>query len=221
MTTRIALIHALPQAIGPVAQSFRELWPEAETVNIMDDKLSVDRERAGDLTPEISERISQLARYALRCRVNAILYTCSAFGPAIEAVSRWTSVPVLKPNEAMFDEALDRGGRIGMLLTFQPSVASMEEDFRVQRAARAERTFLPLELKTVCVPEAMAALQSGDLDSHNKLLAQAARGIEVDVLMLGQFSMAPAREAVQSVVRCPVLTSPDSAVRRLRTLYAP
>src|SRR6185503_11697563 len=117
MTTRIALIHALPQAIAPVAKAFSELWPEAETVNIMDDKLSVDRERAASLTPELTERVSQLARYALKCKADAILYTCSAFGEAIEAVARWSSIPVLKPNEAMFDEALERGGNLGMLLT--------------------------------------------------------------------------------------------------------
>jgi Asp/Glu/hydantoin racemase len=214
MNPRIALIHALPQAIGPVAQSFRELWPDAETVNIMDDRLSVDRERAGELTPEISERISQLARYAMRCNANAILYTCSAFGPAIEAVGRWSSIPVLKPSEAMFGEALERGGRIAMLLTFQPSVASMEEEFRLQAGAGGAA------LSTLCVPEAMSALQRGDLAAHNKLLAEAARGIEADVLMLGQFSMAPAREAVQSAVRCTVLTSPDSAVRRLKGVLA-
>ena len=39
-----------------------------------------------------------------------------------------------------------------------------------------------------------------------------------DALMLAQFSMAPSREAVQSVVSCPVLTSPASAVRKLREL---
>ena len=223
MTTRISCIHALTQSIGPVTKAFAELWPEAETAHIMDDKLSVDRERAGSLTPEIAERISQLARYAMRSKANGILYTCSAFGEAIEAVARWSSIPVLKPNEAMFDEALDRGGEIAMLLTFQPSVASMEEEFRAQRVARTQRGVQAKEanLKTMCVPEAMAALQRGDAATHNRLLAEAAKSIKADLLMLGQFSMAPAREEVHASAHCPVLTSPDSAVRRLKTLIQP
>jgi hypothetical protein len=36
--------------------------------------------------------------------------------------------------------------------------------------------------------------------------------------MLAQFSMAAAQEAVQSVASCPVLTSPASAVRKLKQL---
>jgi Asp/Glu/hydantoin racemase len=217
MKPRIALIHALTQSIGPVAAAFRDHWPDAETVNIMDDKLSVDRERAGSLTPDMVERISQLARYAMRCKANAILFTCSAFGPAIEAVARWSSVPVLKPNEAMFDAALERGGRIVLLLTFQPSVAGMEQEFAAQRAAHGAAAGAA-PLTTICVPEALEALQRGDADTHHRLLREAAGVMEADVLMLGQFSMAPAQAAVQEAVRCPVLTSPESAVRKLKGL---
>jgi hypothetical protein len=44
--TRIALIHAVTVAITPVQSAFRQLWPEAECANILDDSLSVDRERS-------------------------------------------------------------------------------------------------------------------------------------------------------------------------------
>ncbi len=37
-----------------------------------------------------------------------------------------------------------------------------------------------------------------------------------DVIMLAQFSMAEALPVVQQVARCPVLTSPDSAVVKLK-----
>jgi hypothetical protein len=67
----------------------------------------------------------------------------------------------------------------------------------------------------------MTALQRGDLATHNRLLAEAAASMKVDVLMLGQFSMAPAREEVHAAAQCPVLTSPDAAVRRLKTLLQP
>lgn len=49
----------------------------------------------------MAERIASLAQYARRCGAQGILYTCSAFGDAIERVQRAESIPVLKPNEAM------------------------------------------------------------------------------------------------------------------------
>ncbi len=216
MKPRIALIHALTMSFGPVADAFARLWPQPQIQNILDDSLSVDRERAGALTSEFYERIKALADYALRCGADAILYTCSAFGPAIEAVAREASVPVLKPNEAMFDQALKTGGRVGMIATFQPSIAGMEAEFRAQAGNR------PATIASLCVPDAMAALRRGDAAAHHALLVQAARegAQEFDVLMLAQFSMAPAREAVQAAVHCPVLTSPDSAVARLKQILS-
>src|SRR5262249_25597629 len=99
MKRRIALIHAVSVAMQPIADAFRELGPEARCFNLLDDSLSFDRARAGELTPEISARIAALADYARARGADAILYTCSAFGPAIEAVARESDIPVLTPNE--------------------------------------------------------------------------------------------------------------------------
>src|SRR5690242_5704388 len=123
---RIALIHAVTVAMAPVHEAFARLWPAAECVDILDTSLSVDRERDGELTPAMTWRIGTLADYAAATGAAGILYTCSAFGQAIEAAAAATSLPVLKPNEAMFDAALGAGERIGMLATFGPSVDAME-----------------------------------------------------------------------------------------------
>ena len=123
MKTRIALIHAVTVAIEPVQEAFLALWPEAECGNILDDSLSLDRERDGMLTAAMTQRILALAEYAAATGAAGILFTCSAFGEAIEAAAARAPIPVLKPNEAMFEAALAAGQRIGMLATFAPSVA--------------------------------------------------------------------------------------------------
>jgi Asp/Glu/hydantoin racemase len=211
MGVRIALVHAVKVAIAPVEEAFRRHWPEAELSNLLDDSLSRDRARQGALTPDLSRRIAALAQYGIDSGASAVLYTCSAFGEAIEAVKREQKVPVLRPNEAMLSEALKYGRRIGMLATFAPTVPALESELRALDPK--------IEIKSVCVPEAMVALEAGDGATHDRLLTLATPQLGTcDAVILAQFSTARARDAVAQAVSCPVLTSPDSAVRRLKEL---
>jgi Asp/Glu/hydantoin racemase len=213
MSTRIALVHAVAPAMRPIADAFAQLWPAAECVNILDDSLAPDRARSSDLTDDVYRRFDALGDYVAMIGADGLLFTCSAFGKAIERVAGRAAFPVLKPNEAMYEAALSYGKRIGMLVTFEPSVASMTAEFEELVRAREASA----ELRTVCVPDAMAALGRGEPATHDALLADAtARLSGVDVIMLAQFSMAGAEPAVRSRVRVPVLTSPAAAVRKLK-----
>ncbi len=212
--TRIALIHAVEVAMAPIATAFDEHWPDAERVNLWDDSLSVDRARDGALTEAMSSRIGALGDYALSVGAQAILYTCSAFGPAIEAFAQRSPVPTLKPNEAMFDAAFEAGTTIGMLATFPPSVKSMEAEFREAAGGR------DVTLKTVLAADAIDALKAGDADTHNTLLAKAAPQLsDCDAIMLAHFSTSRARASVSAAVGVPVLTSPDAATIALRQRF--
>jgi Asp/Glu/hydantoin racemase len=207
------LIHAVTVAVDPVKAAFAELWPNADTVNILDDSLSGDRARDTDLTVAMQNRIGALGDYALSTGCDAVLFTCSAFGGAIETLARRVTVPVLKPNEAMFDDALSMGDRIGMLATFGPSVGGMEAEFEEQRRARGSKA----TLKAVLVEGALDALKSGDARTHNELVAAAVDRLgEVDAVMLAHFSTSRAFAAVSERTKKPVLTSPRSAVLALR-----
>ena len=215
--TRIALIHATPAAVGPIKDAFAEAWPEPDLVNLLDDSLSRDRALTAELTDGIFSRFDALSRYAMSFGAEAILFTCSAFGPAIERVARSVEIPVLKPNEAMFAEAIAVGGTIGMLATFEPSIASMAEEF----AEQASRAAAPATLESVLVPRAMAALMAGRRDEHDALVAEAAARLTgCDAIMLAQFSMAPAASRLRRQTRTAVLTSPDSAVAALKKKLA-
>ena len=217
MNARIVLIHAVAVAMAPVQEAFAELWPAAECVNLLDDSLSVDRERDGMLTAAMTRRIASLAEYGTGLGAAGILFTCSAFGEAIEATAARAPIPVLKPNEAMFEAALAAGRHIGMLATFAPSVASMEDEFRAMAIARDNHA----EIETFCVPGAMAALKAGDSVEHNRLVAQAAsRFGDCDAVLLAHFSTSRAEAAVSDVLGRPVLTSPGSAVAKLHALIA-
>ncbi len=119
---RIALIHALKHSFAPIEAAFARLWPEARRANLLDDSLSADLARDGALTQGMTERFLPLAHYARGTGAAGILFTCSAFGPCIEACARdLAPIPVLKPNGAMIEEAVATAGpnaQIGLLSPF-------------------------------------------------------------------------------------------------------
>jgi Asp/Glu/Hydantoin racemase len=208
---RIALIHALQHSLPPIAASFAKLWPEVELMHLLDDSLSADLEREGGLTRGMTERFLKLGRYATGTGADAILFTCSAFGPCIEAVARAERpTPVLKPNEAMIEQAVAKGSRIGLLSTFPPTLATMPREF-------------PGSVQVVpkLADGARAALDGGNTGEHDRLIAEAAKSLrDCDVIALSQFSMARAAPLVAQVSGRPVLTTPDSAVEKLRDMLS-
>jgi hypothetical protein len=212
---RIALIHALKHSIAPIEDAFGRLWPEAHLMNLLDDSLSADRARDVSLSPAMTQRFLALARYAISTGAEGILFTCSAFGPCIEAC-RYELAPlaVSKPNEAMIEEAVvlaGPAGRIGLLASFAPTLATMPVEFT---AVASGVTVVP------CLADgALAALDRGDLAGHDDAVVRAAGALtDCDVIVIGQFSLARAAERVAAATGKIVLTTPDSAVRKLQRL---
>ena len=210
---RIALIHATPVAIDPIREAFAASWPQARITNLLDDSLSADLAAEGRLSHEMIGRFVTLARYCAGTGADAILFTCSAFGAAIEAARAAVSIPVLKPNEAMIDEALEAGKNVGILSTFPPSIPSMVRELEDEAARRTAR----ISIRTATVAEAMQALQGGDAERHDRLIREASAEFrDCDVLVLAQFSMARAAARLPRQTGQRVLTSPQSAVARLK-----
>lgn len=218
MPHRIALIHATPLSMAPIQTAFERHWPQVRRMNVLDDSLSVDRAEAGELTHAMTRRFLDLANYVRGCGCDGILFTCSAFGPAIEAAAAAVGIPTLKPNEAMFEQALARSRdgqsvKLGLVATFQASIGSMAEELHAMAAQRG----MQVDLRTAFVPEAMHDLSQGRTADHHRKVADAVAGLgECDAIMLAQFSMADAATQAQARVASPVFTSPDCAVLALK-----
>jgi Asp/Glu/hydantoin racemase len=217
---RIALIHALQQSIAPARAAFQDVWPEARLFDLLDTSLSADLAHGGSLDGPMIQRFASLGDYASRTvgvggRTAGILFTCSAFGGAIDQVKQRLYVPVLRPNEAAFEEALSFGSRLGLIVTFGPSLAALVEELQWM----AEATGQEISIQARLAEGALAALESGEPLEHDRLVADAAASLEdVDAIILGQFSAARARSRVEATYPGPVLTTPTSAVQKLRRL---
>lgn len=214
--TRIALIHALSHSVAPINDAFGRDWPQAVRMNLLDDSLSADLASGGrGLDAAMHQRFQTLADYAVATGAEGILFTCSAFGPCIEAVAAThAGIPVLKPNEAMVAEALQQPGRLGLIATFAATLVSMPPEFGPG-----------VDLVTGLADGALDALNRGDGERHDALIADAALRLRKQGctrIALAQFSMARARTACEQASGLPVLTTVDSAVRALqRRLGAP
>jgi Asp/Glu/hydantoin racemase len=207
---RVALIHALAHSIAPVNAELDRAWPACTRMNLLDDSLSADLAASpGGLDAAMTARFLALADYVVGTGARGILFTCSAFGPCIDAVARrWPNLPVLKPNEAMITDAARAGGRVGLVASFAPTLASMPAEFPPG-----------VPVVPLLAEGALDALSRGDAALHDRLVVETAVRAErqgCDVVALAQFSLARAAGAVERAVRVPVLTTVGSAVRLLR-----
>jgi len=203
-------------AIPPIQHAFKEDWPEAQLSNLLDDDLMPAYTREGGLTPHITERICALALYAARTGADGILFTCSVFPQAEDMAKQLVRVPLLKPDEAMIAAALDAGSRVGVVATNPPAAPAAAAQIEAGAKARGVR----IQVIQSVADGAFAIGNAGDRVTHDRMVVEAAERIadRVDVLCLAQVSMALARGAVQERVKVPVLTSPATAVARLKRL---
>ena len=70
-----------------------------------------------------------------------------------------------------------------------------------------------------CAPEAFAALDAGDGERHDRLVAEAVATLgPVDAIMLAQFSMARAAPLCRQAAVAALLTSPECAAAAMKRL---
>lgn len=215
MRKRIALFHATRAAVAPVETAFAEIWPEADHWSLLDEGLTQAVDRAGGLTDEINDRFIRLATYAADTGVDGFLFTCTAFGPAMEECQRRFPFPTLKPNEALLEIGLEVGGTIGLLASHPvtlPMLKGQLEDLAKEQGR-------DVEIQPCLADGAWNDLTAGRMDAHDKKVIDAAAYLsQCDVILLAQFSMAPLAAAIQNSVGGRVLSSPHAAVTKLKGL---
>ena len=217
---RIALIHALEESIAPIRAAFQEYWPNAFTFDLLDTSLAPDRAHSGVLDDSMKGRLVTLGDYAAATSgvagsTRGLLFTGSAFGPAIDRVKSRLTIPVLRPNEAAFELALGMGEDIGLVVSFPPSEGSLRAELE-DMARAVGRT---VQVRTAVAAGALDALKAGNGALHDELAAKAVEKLAgTAVVVLGQFSLARAAPLARSCVSVPVLTTPDCAVRAMKSL---
>jgi glutamate racemase len=157
-------------------------------------------------------------------RPDALLITCSTLNRAAGAVRRAlrpSTLPVVQIDEAMMETAVATDGRILVVATHGPTVASTQALLQ-ETAARLGRK---VAFAGTTVEEAFDLLGRGEIEGHNQVIARAIRAARkrsrIDVVVLAQLSMSVFALEYRNPVRefgVPVLTSGECGFRRVREL---
>ena len=217
MSTRIGLIHALLESIAPIEAAFASAWADAELIHLYDSSLYIDFHRAHQVTPDITRRVAALIHQSASSGAAGLLFTGSLFSESVTSVRAQVSIPVLTAYEALIEAALAAGSRLVLLATVSDTIGMVEQDL----AAYADLHQVSYTLESRWVRGALTALQSGNRQQHDDLIARAAAEFEsCDALILAQHSMALASQKIPHTPGRKVLTSSQTAAVRLKELVA-
>ncbi|HEX8683635.1 MAG TPA: aspartate/glutamate racemase family protein [Ardenticatenaceae bacterium] len=212
--TKLAIIHTSPVTVEVFKALAAEVLPGMEVANWVDDSILPQLAENGGAVGEVEERLVQYTRFAEQVGADVILHACSSVGEVVARTREQVSVPVVRVDEAMAEEAVRRGERIGvaatLATTLNPTLALLR---RKAEEAGKEATVEPL-----LVDAAYQKLLAGDREAHDEILAEALAGLaeRVDVVVLAQASMARVVPRLPEAQQGKVLSSPRLAMERVR-----
>jgi aspartate/glutamate racemase len=215
-TATVGVIHATPMSIAPLEQAFAAVLPEVRLRQVLDDSLLAELQAAGSLTPELEARMERLLEYLLSGEVDAVQFACSGYVPVVDRAAARLTIPVRKPDEAMYRQLAEQDGRpIGIVATVEPALALAREQLSELLVARGERP----AILTRAVPDALSMAQAGDLDGLTDAIAAAVGRLVqhgASVVAFAQYSLAPVADAVATRTGTRIVTGPHAAAEDLR-----
>jgi Asp/Glu/hydantoin racemase len=213
----VAVINATTASVAPAKTGLAEAFPEAAVWNLLDDRLISEAEASGGLTPALSKRMLSLIEYAVNGGAEAVLLSCSMYGPVLEQARRDHDLPMLGSDEELFDEIARRSFRSVLLLG--PLAPAVEDSVTRLRAVLSRCTgTAPTRISGQIADGALAATARSDIEELVRVLQSAAAPHlhDVDAVVLGNFSLAPAHAGLEAALQIPVLSAPVLAAARLR-----
>ena len=216
---RLAFVHTVAGLVPRFRDLAAEMVPGVETFDIVDETLLRDATTEGRVSLDTARRLFAHLAAAERHGADAILVTCSSMGGVVDAARPFAAVPLMRVDQAMAEQAVERGSKIGVLATLQstlgPTAVLIE-----RTAVEASRE---VEVRDRLCDGAFEALRAGDTDRHDALVRDGLRELIgwADVIVLAQASMARVVETLgDEERRTPILSSPRLGMERMRDILA-
>jgi len=215
----LALIHTSPTLTPIFSALCTQQMPETTIFHMVDESLIKDTIREGRLRRITMRRLLSMIESAEMSGADAVMVTCSSIGLGVELGKQLFDLPVIRVDDAMAEEAVRMGSRIGVMATLrttlEPTIALLR-----QKAADVGKE---IEIVASLCDGAFDAVLAGDTNTHDRILGDALRDEMkgVDVVVLAQASMARVVGTMPAgSFLMPVLSSPELAVRRAAEIMA-
>ena len=203
----IGLIHSTRLVVDPVHQVVASQCPDAEIINIVDEGILKVLFKLGEIDARITDWLGRLVDSAVGTGADMAVLSCSSLSPAVNDVREKVSIPVLKIDEPMAEQAVRTTDRIGLVATNhttpKPSTMLIEEV--------AERFGKKVTVVPRVQADAFLKLSNGDVDGHDNVVVQAVEELlqETDVVILAQISIARVKDKLDEKTKARVYSSLD------------
>lgn len=217
MKKTLACIHTsmVFVKVEPMLQEILdEVLPDVRRINIVDDSLLADVMRTGWITSQVTRRMCAYVQAAEAAGADAILSLCSSLGPTIDVARQVASVPVIKIDDAMTEEAVRSSERIGVIATVATTLAPTVDLIQSKGQAAGKA----VEISPRLVEGAFRTLMDGDRQQHDEMVMAGARELarQVDLIVCAQASMTRLAPRLMDETGLRVLTSPRLAIEHTR-----
>lgn len=211
---KVVCVHTAMALVGPLTETFKRLIPEVEVEHIAESSLIKEVIANNAVTPAVRRRLLDYYNAAADSGADVIFNTCSSVGDIADLGNEICRIPVFRIDKPMAEKAVQEAKKIGVISTLP---TTLDPTCRLLQNC-AKEAGKDIELVEGLADGAFAAGQSGDGETHDRLIAEAAQKIadKVDMFVLAQGSMERMEKRLSELTGKPVLSSPVLGVLGLR-----
>ena len=216
--TKLAIIHTTAATVDPLKALSAEVLSDCELVNFVDDSILPQLAKNGGNISDVEERLVHYARFAEQVGADIILEACSSVGELVPKMRAAVSIPVVRIDEIMAEEAVQRGTSVGVAATLATTLQPTTRLLRQKAQAAGKQ----VQVKPLLIEGAYQKLMAGDRDGHDNLLVEKLQELAqaTDVIVLAQASMARVLPRLSAGEQSKVLVSPPRAMAQVKTLLS-
>jgi Asp/Glu/hydantoin racemase len=213
---KLAIVHTTPVTVESLKALAGEILPGYEVVNFVDDSILPQLKANEGKVEEVEARLIQYYKFAEEVGADVVLNACSSVGEVVQKGQSQVNIPIVRIDDAMAEEAVRRGERIGVAATLNTTLRPTL-DLIEARAVEAEGNY---RIVSLLVSEAYERLIAGDKEGHDAVLAAALLDFaqDLDVVVLAQASMARVVQTLPADVQDRFLSSPRLGMERVKSV---